>query len=86
MGRAAWVLVVVGLGACAPPDDGTAPVVFDDEERARLQRLGPLPPVPPSPTNAVADDPRSVISEQVELGVAVRMAVLEALARNLPNP
>ena len=35
--------------------------------------------------SAVADDPRSVISEQVELGVAVRMAVLEALARNLPT-
>ena len=26
-----------------------------------------------------------VIREQVEMGVAVRMAVLEALARNLPN-
>ena len=35
--------------------------------------------------SAVADDQRSVISEQVELGVAVRMAVLEALARNLPT-
>ncbi len=35
--------------------------------------------------SAVADDQRSVISEQVEMGVAVRMAVLEALARNLPN-
>jgi aspartate carbamoyltransferase catalytic subunit len=30
----------------------------------------------------VADDPvRSVIKEQVEMGVAVRMAVLDALAR-----
>lgn len=35
--------------------------------------------------SAVADDQRSLISEQVEMGVAVRMAVLEALARNLPN-
>ena len=35
--------------------------------------------------SAVADDPRSVISEQVEMGVAVRMAVLEALAAGLPN-
>ena len=35
--------------------------------------------------SAVADDSRSLISEQVEMGVAVRMAVLEALARNLPN-
>lgn len=35
--------------------------------------------------SAVADDPRSVISEQVEMGVAVRMAVLEALAASLPN-
>jgi aspartate carbamoyltransferase catalytic subunit len=33
----------------------------------------------------VADGPRSLINEQVEMGVAVRMAVLEALARNLPN-
>ena len=35
--------------------------------------------------STVADDSRSVIQEQVEMGVAVRMAVLEALARNLPN-
>ncbi len=33
----------------------------------------------------VADGPQSVIREQVEMGVAVRMAVLDALARNLPN-
>ena len=33
----------------------------------------------------VADDPRSVIQEQVEMGVAVRMAVLQALAQHLPN-
>ena len=33
----------------------------------------------------VADGAQSVIREQVEMGVAVRMAVLEALARNLPN-
>ncbi|MEE8634177.1 MAG: aspartate carbamoyltransferase catalytic subunit [Methyloceanibacter sp.] len=33
----------------------------------------------------VADDPRSVIREQVEMGVAVRMAVLQALARHLPT-
>jgi aspartate carbamoyltransferase catalytic subunit len=32
----------------------------------------------------VVDGPQSVIREQVEMGVAVRMAVLEALARNLP--
>ena len=36
--------------------------------------------------SAVADDiDRSLIREQVEMGVAVRMAVLDALARNLPN-
>jgi aspartate carbamoyltransferase catalytic subunit len=35
--------------------------------------------------SAVADGPRSLIGEQVEMGVAVRMAVLEALAANLPN-
>ena len=34
---------------------------------------------------AVADGAQSLIREQVEMGVAVRMAVLEALARNLPN-
>jgi aspartate carbamoyltransferase catalytic subunit len=33
----------------------------------------------------VADGAQSLIREQVEVGVAVRMAVLEALARNLPN-
>ena len=36
-------------------------------------------------SSAVADHPRSVIREQVEMGVAVRMAVLQALARHLPN-
>jgi aspartate carbamoyltransferase catalytic subunit len=35
--------------------------------------------------SAIADGPQSLIREQVEMGVAVRMAVLEALARNLPN-
>ncbi len=34
---------------------------------------------------AVADGPRSLIQEQVEMGVAVRMAVLEALSAHLPN-
>jgi aspartate carbamoyltransferase catalytic subunit len=35
--------------------------------------------------STVADNQRSVIREQVEMGVAVRMAVLEALGRQLPN-
>lgn len=35
--------------------------------------------------STVADHSRSVIREQVEMGVAVRMAVLEALASNLPS-
>ncbi|MBS7541426.1 aspartate carbamoyltransferase catalytic subunit [Ancylobacter lacus] len=35
--------------------------------------------------SAVADGPQSLIREQVEMGVAVRMAVLDALSRNLPN-
>ncbi len=34
---------------------------------------------------AVADSPRSLIREQVEMGVAVRMAVLDALSRNMPG-
>lgn len=35
--------------------------------------------------SAVAEEPRCVIQEQVEMGLAVRMAVLQALARHLPN-
>lgn len=35
--------------------------------------------------SSVADGPQSLIREQVEMGVAVRMAVLEALAAHLPN-
>jgi aspartate carbamoyltransferase catalytic subunit len=36
-------------------------------------------------SSEVADGAQSLIEEQVEMGVAVRMAVLEALAGNLPN-
>ena len=36
--------------------------------------------------SAIADHPtRSVIGEQVEMGVAVRMAVLDVLSRKLPR-
>ena len=35
--------------------------------------------------SAVADGVQSVIREQVEMGVALRMAVLDALSRNLPQ-
>jgi aspartate carbamoyltransferase catalytic subunit len=35
--------------------------------------------------STIADHSRSVIRDQVEMGVAVRMAVLEALGRHLPN-
>ena len=35
--------------------------------------------------SAIADGPQSVIREQVEMGVAVRMATLDALSRNLPE-
>jgi aspartate carbamoyltransferase catalytic subunit len=35
--------------------------------------------------STVADGARSLIREQVEMGVAARMAVLEALSHNLPN-
>ncbi len=35
--------------------------------------------------STVADGPQSLIREQVEMGVAVRMAVLDALAQHLPN-
>ncbi|MGF1649864.1 MAG: aspartate carbamoyltransferase catalytic subunit [Hyphomicrobiaceae bacterium] len=61
-----------------------------------LEKLGHAKPdaliMHPGPMNrgveiasVVADHARSVIREQVEMGVAVRMAVLQALARNLPN-
>ncbi|MEP2943235.1 MAG: aspartate carbamoyltransferase catalytic subunit [Hyphomicrobiales bacterium] len=33
----------------------------------------------------IADGPQSVIREQVEMGVAVRMAILEALSQHLPE-
>jgi aspartate carbamoyltransferase catalytic subunit len=36
-------------------------------------------------SSEVADGAQSLIREQVEMGVAVRMAVLEALAQHLPN-
>ena len=36
-------------------------------------------------SSTVADGPQSLIREQVEMGVAVRMAVLQALAQHLPN-
>jgi aspartate carbamoyltransferase catalytic subunit len=62
-----------------------------DAEKLALAKRGALV-MHPGPMNRgveidsdVADGPQSVIREQVEMGVAVRMAVLEALARNLPN-
>ena len=61
--------------------------------QARLARAHPEAIVMhPGPMNrgveidsSVADGAQSLIREQVEMGVAVRMAVLEALSRNLPN-
>jgi aspartate carbamoyltransferase catalytic subunit len=62
-----------------------------DEEKLKLAKPDALV-MHPGPMNrgveidsAVADGPQSLITEQVEMGVAVRMAVLEALARNLKN-
>ena len=63
-------------------------------DAARLARAAPDALVMhPGPMNrgveidsAVADDPnRSLIREQVEMGVAVRMAVLDSLSRTRPN-
>ncbi len=58
------------------------------EEKLKLAKPGALV-MHPGPMNrgveidsSVADGPQSVIREQVEMGVAVRMAVLDALARN----
>lgn len=50
--------LLVGLAACRDPA-GAGDDALDEQERALLRRLGPLPPRPPSPTNAVADDPRA---------------------------
>ena len=62
-----------------------------DAEKLSLARPGALV-LHPGPMNRgveidslVADGAQSRIREQVEMGVAVRMAVLEALARRLPN-
>jgi aspartate carbamoyltransferase catalytic subunit len=62
-----------------------------DEARLALARPGALV-MHPGPMNRgveidsqVADGIQSVIREQVEMGVAVRMSVLDALARNLPS-
>jgi aspartate carbamoyltransferase catalytic subunit len=62
-----------------------------DEDKLAYAKPGALV-MHPGPMNrgveidsSVADGDHSLIREQVEMGVAVRMAVLEALARNLPN-
>ena len=62
-----------------------------DEEKLRFAKPDALV-MHPGPMNRgveidfnVADGVQSVIREQVEMGVAVRMAVLDALARNLPG-
>ncbi|MGF7162742.1 aspartate carbamoyltransferase catalytic subunit [Rhodoligotrophos appendicifer] len=62
-----------------------------DEHKLSLAKADALV-MHPGPMNrgveidsAVADGVQSVIREQVEMGVAVRMAVLDALARNLPG-
>jgi aspartate carbamoyltransferase catalytic subunit len=62
-----------------------------DEEKLKFAKPDALV-MHPGPMNrgveidsAVADGPQSLINEQVEMGVAVRMAVLEALAQHLRN-
>jgi aspartate carbamoyltransferase catalytic subunit len=62
-----------------------------DEEKLRYAKPNALV-MHPGPMNrgveistGVADGAQSVIRDQVEMGVAVRMAVLELLARRLPN-
>jgi aspartate carbamoyltransferase catalytic subunit len=62
-----------------------------DAEKLALAKPGALV-MHPGPMNrgveidsAVADGAQSLIREQVEMGVAVRIAVLEALAAHLPN-
>ena len=62
-----------------------------DAEKLSLAKPGALV-MHPGPMNRgveidslIADGAQSLIREQVEMGVAVRMAVLEALARHLPS-
>jgi aspartate carbamoyltransferase catalytic subunit len=62
-----------------------------DEDKLRAAKPDALV-MHPGPMNRgveidslVADGAQSLIKEQVEMGVAVRMAVLEALAQHLPN-
>ncbi|MBI2719894.1 MAG: aspartate carbamoyltransferase catalytic subunit [Rhizobiales bacterium] len=62
-----------------------------NEEKLRLAKPDALV-MHPGPMNrgieidsSVADGVQSVIREQVEMGVAVRMAVLDALSRNMPG-
>jgi aspartate carbamoyltransferase catalytic subunit len=62
-----------------------------DQEKLDYAKPGALV-MHPGPMNRgveidslIADGAQSLIREQVEMGVAVRMAVLEALARHLPN-
>ena len=62
-----------------------------DQEKLNYAKSGALV-MHPGPMNRgveidslIADGAQSLIREQVEMGVAVRMAVLEALARHLPN-
>jgi aspartate carbamoyltransferase catalytic subunit len=62
-----------------------------NEEKLKFAKPGALV-MHPGPMNRgieidsnVADGIQSVIREQVEMGVAVRMAVLDALARNIPG-
>jgi aspartate carbamoyltransferase catalytic subunit len=62
-----------------------------NEEKLKYAKPGALV-MHPGPMNRgieidsnVADGAQSVIREQVEMGVAVRMAVLDALARNIPG-
>ena len=62
-----------------------------DDEKLALAKPDALV-MHPGPMNrgveidsSVADGAQSLIREQVEMGVAVRMAVLEALAQHLPN-
>src|SRR5579863_5088147 len=62
-----------------------------DEEKLAFAKADALV-MHPGPMNRgveidslVADGAQSLIREQVEMGVAVRMAVLEALAQHLPN-
>src|SRR5206468_2125337 len=77
-------LVVAICGGILPSRVVRSNIIMSNTLGALVMHPGPMNRGVEIDT-AVADGAQSLIREQVEMGVAVRMAVLEALSRNLPN-